>query len=377
MSAAKKNYLVLGKYDFNLEQAIQAQIDSPIGYGSEFRKSEVLSPLLHKHPLWPQLKDILQHGVKFPIEPLDEESRAKDVELALEFGNHKGATEQQDLLTELCKKDIDFGYGLVLPLDKIKKIPGVVLAPLNIAPQNTIDEFGRIVPKNRLTHDQSFCFKGGSGTSVNNRVRKQDLPPCMFGACIRRLVNWIVAARRKHPNCRIPMSKIDFKSAFRRMHLNSEVAVQSCTQLPHLNIAIMSTRLTFGGCPNPAMWGMASETCTDLANAIQHDPDWNPKSLHSESQHLVPDYKPLPDNIPFATAKELFVDLQINEKGLVDCYIDDLIDLTVDLPDSDNVLRNAAAVLLAINVLARPLSKNEPIPRENGGTEETLGRSRT
>ena len=31
---------------------------------------------------------------------------------------------------------------------------------------------------------------------------------------------------------------------------------------------------------------------------------------------------------------------------------------------TDNVLRNGAAVLLAINVLARPLADNEPIPRE-------------
>jgi hypothetical protein len=30
------------------------------------------------------------------------------------------------------------------------------MAPVNIAPQNTIDGFGRIIAKDRLTHDQSF-----------------------------------------------------------------------------------------------------------------------------------------------------------------------------------------------------------------------------
>jgi hypothetical protein len=33
------------------------------------------------------------------------------------------------------------------------------MAPVNIAPQNTIDEFGRIIAKDCLTHDQ--CFKWG------------------------------------------------------------------------------------------------------------------------------------------------------------------------------------------------------------------------
>ena len=47
------------------------------------------------------------------------------------------------------------------------------MAPMNIMAQNTIDEFGRVVSKDRLPHDQSW--KWGSGTSVNSRVRKEFL----------------------------------------------------------------------------------------------------------------------------------------------------------------------------------------------------------
>ena len=46
---------------------------------------------------------------------------------------------------------------------------------MNIMTQNTIDEHGRIVEKDRLTHDQSYQL--GSGTSVNSRVDKDDLLP--------------------------------------------------------------------------------------------------------------------------------------------------------------------------------------------------------
>jgi hypothetical protein len=152
MTAAKKNYLMLGEYNLDLATAIAANHSSPMGYGSEFRKPDVLRPLLSMHPLWLKLEDILTNGAQYPLEPLEEELRVKDLELALEFGNHKGASiKPDDLLVELVTKDITYGYGIVLPLKQITKIPGVIMAPMNISPQNTIDETGRIVPKDRLT----------------------------------------------------------------------------------------------------------------------------------------------------------------------------------------------------------------------------------
>ena len=63
---------------------------------------------------------------------------------------------------------------------------------MNIQKQNTIDEHGRIIKKDCLTHNQSY--KWPSGTSVNSRVITEELIPCMFGACIKRIVNWAVSA---------------------------------------------------------------------------------------------------------------------------------------------------------------------------------------
>jgi hypothetical protein len=295
----------------------------------------------------------------------------KYLELALAFGNHKGATNNPDLLEELVKKDVIHGYGIVLPLNKMTKIPGVVMAPMNISLQSTIDEESNIILKDRLTHDQSFCFKEGSNTSVNSHVKEEELDPCMFGSCIRR-INGIVELRRRYANRRIPLVKIDIKSEFRKMHLNADMAIQTCTHIPHPNLGILSTRLTFGGSPiNPSKWEMVLELLVDLANAIQQDPNWNPDEFFSPSQPLVPAYEPLLPDIPFAPAKELFFKVLIDEKGKCDDYIDDLIGYAVDLledlrdsSESENVKTHRAILLCILFIMARPGDPNEPIPRE-------------
>jgi hypothetical protein len=53
LEAAERNFLVLKCHNFKLGTAIEAQSKSPVGYGSEFQKPWILSPLLGNHPLWP------------------------------------------------------------------------------------------------------------------------------------------------------------------------------------------------------------------------------------------------------------------------------------------------------------------------------------
>ena len=195
------------------------------------------------------------------MEELDENLRQQDLEEALTFGNHKGAQKHPMRLRELVEKDVTHGYGLPLPLHHIRTLPGVVLAPMNIALQNTIDEHGRIIDKERLTHDQSYEW--GSRRSVNNRVNLSDFLPCMFGKALLRMVNWAIAARLKYPKQKIYATKIDFKSAFRRCHLNAKTALQTCTHLPSENLSIVSLRLSFGGRPCPQEWGVLAEPICD------------------------------------------------------------------------------------------------------------------
>ncbi len=99
------------------------------------------------------MRILLSNGSTWPLLPLDDINRLLDIDDALAFGNHKGADQQPELLLKLVQDDVDRGFALPLPLNKIKKIPGVLLTPLNIQLQKTINERGKIIPKDRLTHD--------------------------------------------------------------------------------------------------------------------------------------------------------------------------------------------------------------------------------
>ncbi|KAL3767984.1 hypothetical protein ACHAWU_005442 [Discostella pseudostelligera] len=310
--AALRNFCIIQKYG-DIEKAIEGQRHSHVGYGSEFREIDILTPLLKHHPYWEKFKSLLSRGSDWPLMDIDDDERQADVQEALQFGNHKRATEDTTLLISLIVDDVTHGFTLPLPLEKITCINGVLLAPMNIAYQDTIDEMGNIIPKKRLTHDQSFIFQG-SGTSVNSRVNKSKLTPCIFGWVIRRLANWIVAARRKYPNHRIYAMKLTGIATYNR------IALQSCTQLPTEGLALLPLRLTFGGAPCPYEWSIISELICDLATAIISDKDWDPHTLYSPEQHLVPKPTFLPDDIPFGEGKELIVDIDVDEHGIHEMY---------------------------------------------------------
>ena len=77
-----------------------------------------------------------RNGSAWPLEELEKSKRATNMKETLSFGNHKGAVRNPIFLRKLIEKDVVHGYGLVLPLRKIDRIPGVLLAPMNIMTQN-------------------------------------------------------------------------------------------------------------------------------------------------------------------------------------------------------------------------------------------------
>ena len=102
------------------------------------------------------MKNILENGSTWQLEEFEESKRATNIKEDISFGNYKGAVRNIILLRKLIEKDIVHGYGLVLTLSKIDQTPGVLLSPMNIMTQNTIDEHGRKFENDRLTHDQSY-----------------------------------------------------------------------------------------------------------------------------------------------------------------------------------------------------------------------------
>lgn len=368
MKAALQNYLVLLKHNLSLESALNAQQDTPLGYGSEFRPVSVIEPLFEKHPMWPRLKQILTSGSSWQLEDLSEEERLSDLKEAIARGNHKGAKEKQEKLFKLGDKDVKYGFALTVPTNKLLNIPGICMAPVNIAPQNTIDEFGNIIQKDRLTHDQSFKF--GSGTSVNSRTKDESLLPCVFSHAFRRHIMQIVISRLEYPDYEILGVKIDLKSAYRRAHLAYETALRSTLQLEDEEISLIMLRLTFGGSACPSEWGSVSETICDLANALLNDPTWDPEELYNEQSLDLPEIEFLPGNVEIAKARELAIKVPVSSVGSTDVYIDDFFGFAVNVPGSDNVRRLERACLLAIHAIARPTHPNEPIPRHPMASED-------
>ncbi len=114
--AAESNFHILWSYNFNLGTALEAQVKSPMEYGSEFQKGEVLLPLLQCHPLWTRMMIMLAHGSQWPIEPITKEDRAANLIKVLNFRNHKGATSQPELLLKLVSGNVKYWYTLPLPL---------------------------------------------------------------------------------------------------------------------------------------------------------------------------------------------------------------------------------------------------------------------
>ncbi len=215
-----------------------------------------------------------------------------------------------------------------------------------------------------MTHNQSWKWQ--SETSVNSRVDEEQLMPCYFGRALKRLINWTVAARKRYPEKRILATKLDVKAAFRRCHLNALTAVQTCTQLPELSLAIMMLRLSLGGAPCPSEWGAILESVCDLINAIlQHD-DWDPLTLfNAAAQAHVPPKELLPDDVPFGIRRDLIVEIPINARGTVNVYIDNFIGLTVDLDKTDNAIRLEQAPPLRLTKNSREVSPFEPLPRND------------
>ena len=102
--SAEKNFLFLSDHDLDLSKALLAQKGSPLDYGSEFKPVGVLKPLFRHHPNWCRMEKILKEGSEWPMEDISPRDRTSDLKEALSFGNHKGASNNKELLKNLVEK---------------------------------------------------------------------------------------------------------------------------------------------------------------------------------------------------------------------------------------------------------------------------------
>jgi hypothetical protein len=84
----------------------------------------------------------------------------------IKFHNHKKANEFSDIVERSIATDVSYGYAAPILITAIANIPGAMVCPLGIAQQMTLAPDGSRIPKNRLTHDQTFVVLDNS-ESVN------------------------------------------------------------------------------------------------------------------------------------------------------------------------------------------------------------------
>ena len=363
-SAAERNGEILQEFGWSLERALASQALSPLGPGSEFRRPEVISRILGRHPLWPRIESLLVDGSNWALKGISETDRAESVRSNVERGNHKSASDRPEILRELMLDDVAHGFTLPVPLSALDLIPDT---SVGIAAQSTINEWGEIVPKDRPTHDLSFQI--GTAESINDRIDMDQHQPCRFGHAFRRCITYIVDVRRRHPSTPILGNKVDLKSAYRRVHLALTLAAKNATTLD--GIGLISLRLTFGGRANASEFCNISEALADLTAALLACRSWDPDDLHSEDLVQVPETKLLPADVPFAQALPLSVTLPVNDSGVADAYIDDIPTFVPDL--GDNRKRGRAATLLAVS--AREIRAPPPGPARFKQEAEGGGRT--
>ena len=363
--AAMENWKILKRHNFNIESVSARSKRSAMTTGSEFKSTHDLERLLGAHPRWKKFKSILDRGVNFELEKLEEDLRQKDLDAAYHRGNHKSAKRNEKFLSDAMIKEIMQGWSLILPGDRYREIPELVLNPMGVATHLGVTSTGEFLPKNRVTHDLSFPGKF-SGQSVNSRLKRTSLEPCMFSYVLLRTIHYIVSLREKFPDRRIWIRKEDFKSAFRRLHLNNITALRSAVRvkLNELYYILISLRQPFGGAPCPSEFAVIADVITDTINDLLECKQWDHNTLYSDLADKVPAEKQLDDDIPYQQARKMSVRNTATDYGKADVYVDDIITIAVD--KGENLGRITRAPITVMHAVAdRTSYKNTSIKRKD------------
>jgi hypothetical protein len=241
--------------------------------GSEFWQIRHLAGLLASHPLWGRWEEGLNHGVTYPLEPYSNHDMKLDLAAQLKRGNHQSTKASLGVLNKLNAEDVEHDYSFCLPVEALQAIDELAVAPHGVVPPGYDKRTGPAHHKGSPNARPILC------SSAWRKVHKR---PMRHGAADTVHVRPCPAPHRtQFPQRRIFLQKVDFKSAYRRMHSSAGMVAKCVTVVRDL--AYVSLLLPFGGRPCPSLWSDFSETITDLSNAIANDESWDPDKLCSPS----------------------------------------------------------------------------------------------
>lgn len=337
-AAAKSNAKLLQKYNYNLESFYAHHRGSIVSPGAEFRDAFLLDKLFSRHENWPILRDVLTQGVDYPFHTeFGDAQLAQELEIMLSRGNHKSSEVplHKKKLLDGYIKETNLGWQVPLSLECLRKIKGAMIIPLGVPKQLTVNDDGEYADKFKITHDCSFEYSDGS--SLNNSVDFEALPPCEYGMTLRRFLHMLHRARLEWPEQTIFIVKTDLDAAYRRIHVSPRIAVKQLSIVD--NIAYLSYRLPFGSSPAPSLFSVFSDCCFDLAKDLPDDDTWDVTTVHSPNQPHLPMSIRLDPSIPFHRAKPLLVPVPLR-KSFIEGYIDDGIGAGVDIDNTVDKLQN-------------------------------------
>jgi hypothetical protein len=153
LGAAATNWRILQQNRLDLDKAQRHPRGNPCTPGSEFRQQRLLAPLISDHRLWDNLCQWMQHGVSHPLLPISEADRVTDLQAMISRGNHRSATDNYEALDAIFRHEVKRGWTLPLPPEAALLLPDAIIAPLCFKLQDTRNEKGEIVRKERLTHE--------------------------------------------------------------------------------------------------------------------------------------------------------------------------------------------------------------------------------
>lgn len=356
--ASNFNAMILSENDFSIERLLQNEPDTVLHPGSEFRPIHSISQLFSLHRSHHKLIDIVTKGISYKFKEVfeyKEEDRILDLNNAIstEF-NNKSATTNIPFVEKNINKEIIRGWSFPLPREFAKTLLDKIgFVPLGIAPQETIDGKGNIIPKYRLTQDCSRPNK--SGFSINDNIDPESIE-CFFGHCLNRILLNILQIRLDYPTHSIGIAKHDMDSAYRRLHVQFEVSLlQSWV---YKNFMIVNTRLPFGSSPAAPEFSIISDFICDLAQWLCDDISWDPKDLKASFAEDIPD--PIISNRQNTEARPLVP--KISPKPIyIDGFIDDAITIALMV---ENIMEKASnAVPLAMDCIFRPLDNKDTFER--------------
>ena len=109
--------------------------------------------------------------------------------------------------------------------------------------------------------------------SINNRVLRDTLQPCVSVFCVLRILHIISEIRLKWSSKCILIRKIDLDAVYRQIHANLKIT-SSCIEIVGI-LAFLCLGLPFGTTPALEEYTAISKSATDIGNDLLMGTSWD------------------------------------------------------------------------------------------------------